>query len=153
MEGPNPLRPYYIPPSFGSPSDILHNKSSAPNISNKNALSNLSSTASFGSSARNILADMDYSDYLSESSPSSGVSIKHILEHAIWKYTSVFLAQPFEVAKTILQVHLSNTETRGLAQTIYADDVRRPRNYRTESNEVNPNNKQNKISTSNMVLN
>lgn len=96
---------------------------------------------------------MDYSDYLSESSPSSGVSIKHILEHAIWKYTSVFLAQPFEVAKTILQVHLSNTETRGLAQTFYADDVRRPSNYQTESNEVKPSKKQKRISKSNTVLN
>ena len=138
MEGPNPLRPYYIPPSIGSPPDILQNKASTANISNKHGLPTSASTSSFGSSARNILAEMDYSEYLSESSPSAGSSIRDLLEQAIWKYTSVFLAQPFEVAKTILQVHVPSSEQKSVAQAAYADDNRsKPRIYRAESTEVN----------------
>lgn len=31
-------------------------------------------------------------------------AIKELVDELIWKYTSVLMAQPFEVAKTILQV-------------------------------------------------
>lgn len=100
-EGPNPLRPYYIPPSVGPPADSLPHGTAAPNISSKYAPT---STSSFGTSARNILSDMDYSD--PNSSPSPPDVIKRLIEQAMWKYTSVFLAQPFEVTKTILQVQV-----------------------------------------------
>lgn len=127
MEGPNPLRPYYVPPSIGAPSEVLQNKSA------------VNSTSSFGSSARNILADLDYSDYLSESSSTSGSSLKDLLEHAIWKYTSIFLAQPFEVAKTILQVQLPSSEQRNAAPKSHASNIRRTMsNHRAEFDEVNP---------------
>lgn len=116
-EGPNPLRPYYIPPSAG-PSGP-QNGTFATNAGSKHVST---STNSFGSSARNILADMDYTDYIPESSPSSTAVIKGLVEQAIWKYTSVFLAQPFEVAKTVLQVQAGSEAQKSLAK---ADDSRR----------------------------
>ena len=129
-EGPNPLRPYYIPPSVGSPPNINTNASPAPNISSKHASAS-SKTNSFGSSARNILADMDYSDYLSSSSPSAKEVVKQLAEQAVWKYTSVFLAQPFEVAKTVLQVHVANSGPKLLEQAQVTERMqRRPDAYR-----------------------
>lgn len=125
MEGPNPLRPYYIPPSVGPPSDFSPNISGTSHIGSKHATSAPAKSSSFGSSARNILADMDYTDYLSESSPSPADLVKRLLEQALWKYTSIFLAQPFEVAKTVLQVQLSNTGQKAIAQPGPADDSRR----------------------------
>ena len=49
---------------------------------------------------------MDYTEYISDAAPSSSEVGKRLVEQAIWKYTSIFLAQPFEVAKTVLQVQL-----------------------------------------------
>ncbi|KAL8672057.1 MAG: hypothetical protein Q9168_003452 [Polycauliona sp. 1 TL-2023] len=103
-EGPNPLRPYYIPPSVGGPAGAPSRSQPSPNLGSKYGASPSATSPGFGSSARNILADMDYSDYLSDSSPSSTATIKALAEQALWKYTSVFLAQPFDVAKTLLQV-------------------------------------------------
>jgi fusion and transport protein UGO1 len=57
-----------------------------------------------------MFSDIDYSDYLSESSPSISEMIKNVLDQAVWKYTNVLLAQPFEVAKTILQVYVVQDE-------------------------------------------
>jgi fusion and transport protein UGO1 len=51
-----------------------------------------------------VLTDLDYNGYLGDSSPSAVQAIKELLDELIWKYTSVLMAQPFEVAKTILQV-------------------------------------------------
>ncbi|KAL8767937.1 MAG: hypothetical protein Q9209_005725 [Squamulea sp. 1 TL-2023] len=103
-EGPNPLRPYYYPPSVGNTAGTTPKPSPSPNLGAKYGSSQPASSSSFGSSARNILADMDYSEYLSDASPSSTATIKALAEQALWKYTSVFLAQPFDVAKTVLQV-------------------------------------------------
>jgi len=132
-EGPNPLRPYYIPPSVGHPSDASHNATSAANLGSKN---NFTSTNSFGSSARNILADMDYSEFNSDSSPSPTAVLKGLMEQAIWKYTSVFLAQPFEVSKTILQVQ-DPRQGQKQAARVEEDMRRRPGSYRRDSYEVN----------------
>ena len=126
MEGPNPLRPYYIPSSVGPSPDFSQNHTSTSNIGSKYAASAPATTPSFGSSARNILADMDYTDYLSESSPSPALIVKRLLEQALWKYTSILLAQPFEVAKTVLQVQHSNIRHKAIAQAGPADDPRRP---------------------------
>ncbi len=129
-EGPNPLRPYYIPPSVGSPPDIGRNASTAPGIASRYA-SAATETSSFGSSARNILADMDYSDYLSSSSPSAKDVVRQLAEQAVWKYTSIFLAQPFEVAKTVLQVHVAGSDPRFSTQAQVAERTRRrPEAYR-----------------------
>lgn len=135
-EGPNPLRPYYIPPSVG-PSGP-QNGTFATNVGSKHVSS--TSTNSFGSSARNILADMDYTDYIPESSPSSTKVMKGLVEQAIWKYTSIFLAQPFEVAKMVLQVQAGGQAQKSQAKDVLADDVRRrPGNYRRDSYEVEDN--------------
>ncbi|KAL2825911.1 hypothetical protein BDW59DRAFT_68181 [Aspergillus cavernicola] len=93
-EGLNPLRPYYVPPSIGLDQDASF--SSPPNAS---------STQVFGGSARDLLPDLDYSDYL-ESSPSVSGWIREALDTAIWRYTSVLTSQPFDVAKTILQAYV-----------------------------------------------
>lgn len=135
-EGPNPLRPYYVPPSVG-PSGP-QNGTFATNAGSKHVSS--TSTNSFGSSARNILADMDYTDYIPESSPSSTAIVKALVEQAIWKYTSVFLAQPFDVAKTVLQVQAGGQAQRVQAKEVVADDMRkRPGGYRRDSYEVGGN--------------
>ncbi len=126
-EGPNPLRPYYIPPSVGLPADPISNTSHS--FSSKSAPS--TSKPNFGSSARDILSDLDYSDYLSDSSPSAVVVIKRLVDQALWKYTSVLLAQPFEVATTVLQVRVAHNGTRSAAA---AEDMRRrPGRYRDET--------------------
>lgn len=51
-----------------------------------------------------MLSDLDYSDYLSDASPSVAEMIKGLVDQGLWKYTSVLMSQPFEVAKTVLQV-------------------------------------------------
>lgn len=95
-EGVNPLRPYYIPPSAGLSSST---DSAPPEVASA------SSSHVFGSSARDLLSDLDYSDYL-ESSPSLSHWIRDALDRAIWRYTSTLTAQPFDVAKTILQAYV-----------------------------------------------
>ncbi|KAL4788456.1 hypothetical protein BJX76DRAFT_116343 [Aspergillus varians] len=93
-DGLNPLRPYYVPPSIGLEQDAAF--SSPPNAS---------SAQVFGSSARDLLPDLDYSDYL-ESSPSVSGWVRDALDSAVRRYTSVIMAQPFDVAKTILQAYV-----------------------------------------------
>lgn len=51
-----------------------------------------------------MFSDLDYKDYISEPSPSVVGNIKEVINELMWKYTTVFLAQPFDAAKLILQV-------------------------------------------------
>ena len=51
-----------------------------------------------------MLTDLDYNTYLGDDTPSAVQNIKDLLDELLWKYTSVLMAQPFEVAKVILQV-------------------------------------------------
>ena len=96
-EGPHPLRPYYRPPSIGNPPlGDINGTSFGPN-----------SRPSGGSGARNILSGISYEGVAGEARGWGGASLKSILDDAVWKYTSVFMAQPFEVAKTVLQVRLN----------------------------------------------
>ncbi|EQL00109.1 Mitochondrial carrier domain protein [Ophiocordyceps sinensis CO18] len=74
----NPLRPYHKPPTMGD--------------------GNAAPTAGL---ARHVFADIDYKDYIGESS--MGQTMKELVDELMWKYASVLMAQPFEVAKTILQ--------------------------------------------------
>jgi fusion and transport protein UGO1 len=111
-DAPNPLRPYYIPPSIGLPQDAPQNQTSS---SLPPALkSSSTSKSSLGSQARDILSDLDYDSYFPDSSPSVAGHAKKLLDHALWNYTSVLLAQPFEVAKTILQVQEAKGSLGGL---------------------------------------
>lgn len=98
----NPLRPYYIPPSIGLLPD--------PAEADANAIRG----ASVGPSSRSrdfreLFSDIDYGDYLPGSSPSVAAMAKRLMDQAIWNYTSVFLAQPFEVAKVVLQCHMAGS--------------------------------------------
>jgi mitochondrial fusion and transport protein UGO1 len=118
-EGTNPLRPYYIPPSIGPPPDVAAAASSSSHtFSNKNG-----AAPTYASSARDIFSDIDYSDYVPEGSLSTIDLIKELLDQALYKYTSVLLAQPFEVAKTVLQVR-SQAGGDGSIPTTVSDDMR-----------------------------
>jgi fusion and transport protein UGO1 len=99
---PNPLRPYYIPPSIGIPQDT-----SGATSSGTHGLRN-GSASSYASSAREMFSDIDYSDYMSDASPSTVESIRKTLDEALYRYVSVLLSQPFDVAKTVLQVKLQD---------------------------------------------
>ena len=104
-DAPNPLRPYYIPPSIGLPPDTTANNTAPPSHSPP-------SKPSFGTHARDILSDLDYGDYLSDNSPSLAEMAKKLVDQAIWNYTTVLLAQPLEVAKTVLQVYQAPGQTQ-----------------------------------------
>ena len=109
-DAPNPLRPYYKPPSIGLPQDIgggaATSSGSTHGLGPKNG-----SAASYASSARDIFTDIDYKDYLSDSSPSSFESVNRQVNEWMYKYFSILLAQPFDVAKTILQVRSQATQS------------------------------------------
>ncbi|KZZ95071.1 Mitochondrial carrier domain protein [Ascosphaera apis ARSEF 7405] len=113
-QGPNPLRPYYVPPSIGLPSPST--STSPSSASPANAISSDATGAvsggrmNIGSSARDLLPDFDYADYLTDSSPTLSEGIKDLIDQAIYKYTSVLLVQPFDLAKTILQVYVPPDE-------------------------------------------
>lgn len=98
-EGINPLRPYYIPPSLGLSPAEASNSSSPPD------LAAASSAQVFGSSARDLLPDLDYSDYL-DSSPSVSDWIRDALDRAVWRYLFLLTSQPLDVAKIILQAYV-----------------------------------------------
>ncbi|KPI35444.1 Mitochondrial fusion and transport protein ugo1 [Cyphellophora attinorum] len=96
LHGPNPLRPYYIPPSIGETASQSINATAAASKSTAT-----STSPSFS------LPSLDYSDYIPDASPSAIGSVRGLLDQAVWKYTSVVLAQPFEVAKIILQCRIA----------------------------------------------
>ena len=130
-EGPNPLRPYYIPPSVG-PSHRSTPTVSA-NVITRNTSAPAAAKASFGSSARDILSDLDYGDYLSDDTPSAAGILKRLLDQVAWKYTTVLLAQPFEVAKTVLQVqYAGNGQHMSPHGALNEDMRRRPGRHREE---------------------
>ncbi|TQS31880.1 hypothetical protein Golomagni_07829, partial [Golovinomyces magnicellulatus] len=61
--------------------------------------------------------DLDYKGVLDDGSPTVAQSLKEFLDDLVWKYTSVLMAQPFEVAKTILQARDQDEN----AALVYAD--------------------------------
>ena len=102
-EGVNPLRPYYIPPSI---SDTPASSSTYnANPFSQDARGGASGSGGYASKARDIFSDIDYNVSLGEASPSLVQNIKELMDELLWKYASILMAQPFEVAKTILQVH------------------------------------------------
>ena len=108
-DAPNPLRPYYIPPSIGLPP-----QDGAPNPSPSH-----SSRSSFPAAARELFSDIDYESYIPDASKGGsngaegGVAdlAKRIVDQAIWNYTSVLLAQPFEVARIVLMCYHADAAT------------------------------------------
>jgi mitochondrial fusion and transport protein UGO1 len=94
---PNPLRPYYVPPSIGptastSPSQPLHTaRHSTP-------------SSSFSTSARDLLPELDID--LKSTTSEAWQQTRSLVDTLVWRYSSILLAQPFDVAKTVLQVSL-----------------------------------------------
>ncbi|SPQ21519.1 2c9d48e6-fa8f-425b-ae70-cdda432ed5d3 [Thermothielavioides terrestris] len=118
-DGVNPLRPYYIPPTIGEPPEALPTPG-------PRAFSQANSTGRYASKARDIFSDLDYKDYIAEPSPSVVQTVKELLDELLWKYTSVLMAQPFEVAKTIMQVRVQD-DPGGLAAAAEAAEKARQR--------------------------
>lgn len=99
---PNPLRPYYIPPS------INH----APNASSSqipHAARPTTSSSSFSTSARDLLPELDID--LKSTTSEAWQQTRSLLDTLVWRYSSVLLAQPFDVSKTLLQVALPPGDT------------------------------------------
>lgn len=113
-DGPNPLRPYYKPPSIGLP-EPNPNQSGAP-------ASPLLAPRRIGTNSsrdfRELFSDLDYGDYLPQGSPSVAEMAKSLVDRTIWNYSSTVLAQPFEVAKVILQCQNAGdiTQSTGLQE-------------------------------------
>ncbi|TPX16402.1 uncharacterized protein E0L32_004051 [Thyridium curvatum] len=123
-EGVNPLRPYYVPPSIGEPSDF--GPKSGPNpFSHGNATG-----GKYASKARDIFSDIDYKDYIAEPSPSVVRSLKELVDELLWKYTSTLMAQPFEVAKTVLQLRIQDDPGALSAVPSTPEPLQRQSSYR-----------------------
>ena len=124
----NPLRPYYRPPSIGIPQDAPGTTSSGTHVLGpKNG-----SAVSYASSARDMFSELDYGDYLSDSTPTAVDSIRKQVDDWFYKYTSVLLAQPFDVAKTVLQVRSQESE-HGSSYSAVANASSRQSSYRTSA--------------------
>jgi fusion and transport protein UGO1 len=57
-----------------------------------------------------MFSELDYGDYLSDNTPTAVDSIRKQVDDWFYKYTSILLAQPFDVAKTVLQVRSQDLE-------------------------------------------
>ncbi|KAK3073080.1 hypothetical protein LTR53_005657 [Teratosphaeriaceae sp. CCFEE 6253] len=98
---PNPLRPYsayYREPNVGpapsaSPPQPAH-------IGRPTA----GSAASISSTARDLLPEVDID--LKTSAGEAWQTTRSLFDALLYRYTSVLLAQPFDVAKTVLQISL-----------------------------------------------
>lgn len=121
-DGTNPLRPYYRPPSIGIPIDTPSTGSGTHGLGPKNG-----SAAAYASSARDMF---DYSDYLSDSSPSSIDAVKRMLDDWLYRYVSVLLAQPFDVAKMVLQVRSQAGTDETIPRSVTGDRRSQASGYR-----------------------
>lgn len=123
---PNPLRPYYVPPSIG-------NSSSAPPSQPAPYARTTSAPTSFSTSARDLLPELDLD--LKSTTGEAWQNTRSLLDALVWRYSSVMLAQPFDVAKTVLQVslppdsaapvgrrrHMTNPKRAGSNGTLHKD--------------------------------
>ncbi|RKF62022.1 Mitochondrial fusion and transport protein ugo1 [Erysiphe neolycopersici] len=123
----NPLRPYYKPPSIGISENVRGTTASGTyGLGPRN-----SSASSYASSARSIFSDIDYNDYLSETSPSMYDSFKKQADELLYRYITILLAQPFDVAKTILQVKYQGPDeetypVNGISNSSPQMDIKEP---------------------------
>ncbi|KAK0727827.1 mitochondrial carrier domain-containing protein [Lasiosphaeria miniovina] len=138
-DGVNPLRPYYIPPTIGEPPEPLPTPG-------PNAFAQGNASGMYASKARDMFSDIDYKEFLAEPSPSVVQTVKEFLDELLWKYTSTLMAQPFEVAKTIMQVRsqddLGSLAAAGLPVTPAPEEIRQrrpsqqiPVHYETEGSD------------------
>jgi len=63
-----------------------------------------------------MLSDLNYNDILGESASTTSKSLRSLADQALWKYSSVFMAQPFEVAKMVLQVKMGSSNVPSAKQ-------------------------------------
>ncbi|KAG5921031.1 hypothetical protein E4U42_006005 [Claviceps africana] len=129
-EGVNPLRPYYRAPVIGETTKPV---SAAGASQGHDGIRDTTSMSGgrYASKARDVLADIDYRGYLNDSSPSVMQNVKELVDELIWKYTSVLMAQPFEVAKTILQAR--NQDENATLAAAEPEAPRRPNPSRPAS--------------------
>jgi mitochondrial fusion and transport protein UGO1 len=113
-EGVNPLRPYYI----GERADPLSGAAGAAT----------SSSGRYATRARDVFNDLDYG-YLGDEAPSVVQNVKDLLDELLWKYCSVLMAQPFEVAKTILQVRDQDENAAASANSGEPGAIKRTSSY------------------------
>lgn len=93
-QGPNPLRPYYIPPP---PVGLSVDSLPPPSLPSPPAAVSSNSGGSFS-----LLSDLqDYTDYLDAPSPNE--VLKNFLTQAATQYSLNLISQPFENSKTVLQ--------------------------------------------------
>jgi fusion and transport protein UGO1 len=97
----NPLRPYYRPPTIEERAEPVSIPSSNP-FTGGNSY-DVASGAKYASKAKHMLNDLDYKELIGEPSPSVVESARELVDELIWKYMSVLIGQPFEVAKMVLQ--------------------------------------------------
>ncbi|KAK4895737.1 hypothetical protein LTR27_006219 [Elasticomyces elasticus] len=132
---PNPLRPYsayYRAPTIGPPPSA-----SASPIQPHTGRPTAGSAASISSTARDLLPELDID--LKTSAGEAWQNTRSLLDTLVYRYTSVLLAQPFDVAKTVLQVSLpSQTETAvgGSTQRRRIDPRRREQGLRSSSSRL-----------------
>jgi mitochondrial fusion and transport protein UGO1 len=62
----------------------------------------------YANKARDMFPDLDDWNNMAGEPTSAMRKFKILVDELLWKYTSVLMAQPFEVAKTILQVRLQD---------------------------------------------
>ncbi|KAK5134796.1 hypothetical protein LTR08_006171 [Meristemomyces frigidus] len=105
---PASLRPYYIPPSTSPDAALPAHMSPARPLPPRPA-------ASLSGAARDLLPDLgvDFKDSAGE----AWLNTRALFDALLYKYVSVLLAQPFDVAKIVLQVSLPPAAGDALAGT------------------------------------
>lgn len=129
-DGVNPLRPYYIPPTIGEAPEVRAT-TGGPSFNRGNATAG----SGYASKARDMFQDLDY-NYLNESQPSMVQNAKELVDELIWKYTSVLMAQPFEVAKMILQTRDQDTTASLSTPQIPDSSTKRTSSYGSSAYDV-----------------
>ncbi|KAK4953686.1 hypothetical protein LTR10_008290 [Elasticomyces elasticus] len=131
---PNPLRPYsayYRAPTIGPPPSA----STSP-IQPHTGRPTSGSAASISSTARDLLPELDID--LKTSAGEAWQNTRSLLDTLVYRYTSVLLAQPFDVAKTVLQVSLPSQPeiTTGATQRRRIDPRRRESELRSSTSRL-----------------
>ncbi|KAK0343378.1 hypothetical protein LTR12_002700 [Friedmanniomyces endolithicus] len=125
---PNPLRPYsayYREPTIGPP------PSAAPPPPAHIGRPMAGSAASISSTARDLLPELDID--LKTSAGEAWQSTRSLFDTLLYRYTSVLLAQPFDVSKVVLQVSLPSSSMESTPQRRRADPRRQAHSDRRVS--------------------
>ncbi|TKA24586.1 hypothetical protein B0A50_06346 [Salinomyces thailandicus] len=104
---PNPLRPYYVPPSVGpAPSSTT---AQSPHTARPHPAG---ARGASGSIAGDLFPEFDL-DFKTSAGEAWSAS-RQLFDALLYKYLSVLLAQPFDVAKTVLQLSLPPSADAGV---------------------------------------